>query len=36
MEDTNFQNIMKNMVFTHLFPHTNKPPFQTAEMNNNF
>ena len=35
-EDTNSQNIMKNMVFAHLPPHANQPCFQTAEMSKNF
>ena len=34
-EDTNLQNIMKNMVFAHL-PHPNQPRFQTAKMSKNF
>ena len=35
-EDTNSQNIMKNMVFAHVLPHTNQPCFQTAKISKNF
>ena len=34
-ENTNIQNIMKNMVFVHLHSQPNEPPFQITKMSKN-